>query len=294
MPADNIQRRITIGCDPEFFIFNKQTNELVPAEGLIKGTKEKPYKISCGAVQVDGLSAEVNTDPCESPSQFLDKFDVVVRQLEKMIGPENKLVAAPAVFFKKKQWDSYPEHSKRLGCDPDFNAWDGRMNPAPADSETRPMRTGAGHIHLGWTSGKDLNDPSHFMDCCIVAKQLDYYVGIQSLLWDSDDNRRKLYGKAGAFRPKPYGIEYRTPSNAWTVHHRLIYHVAESSQRALHALFQGITMEEKFGDKAREIINSGDRNWRDTNFAEELVSIVGNRLFPPRIDRSEAKYQIAA
>jgi hypothetical protein len=33
--------------------------------------------------------------------------------------------------------------------------------------------------------------------------------------WDKDTERRKLYGKPGAFRPKPYGCEYRVLSNAW-------------------------------------------------------------------------------
>lgn len=35
-----------------------------------------------------------------------------------------------------------------------------------------------------------------------------------SLLFDSDNNRRSLYGKAGAFRLQPWGIEYRSLSSA--------------------------------------------------------------------------------
>jgi hypothetical protein len=44
---------------------------------------------------------------------------------------------------------------------------------------------------------------------------LDLRLAVPSLIWDKDKKRRLLYGKAGCFRPKPYGMEYRTLSNAW-------------------------------------------------------------------------------
>lgn len=44
---------------------------------------------------------------------------------------------------------------------------------------------------------------------------MDLHLGVPSLVLDKDTERRKLYGKAGAFRPKPYGVEYRTLSNFW-------------------------------------------------------------------------------
>lgn len=38
---------------------------------------------------------------------------------------------------------------------------------------------------------------------------MDIYLGLPSVLIDSDSERRKLYGKAGSFRTTPYGLEYR-------------------------------------------------------------------------------------
>ena len=44
---------------------------------------------------------------------------------------------------------------------------------------------------------------------------MDYAIGVPSVLIDSDKARRRLYGKAGSMRHKPYGVEYRTLSNFW-------------------------------------------------------------------------------
>jgi hypothetical protein len=41
-------------------------------------------------------------------------------------------------------------------------------------------------------------------------------VVIPQLLRDPDRERRKLYGRAGSFRRKDYGVECRALSNYWT------------------------------------------------------------------------------
>jgi len=48
-----------------------------------------------------------------------------------------------------------------------------------------------------------------------VIKALDAYLGLPSVLFEKDGMRRTLYGKAGAYRPTPYGVEYRVLSNFW-------------------------------------------------------------------------------
>jgi hypothetical protein len=129
-----------------------------------------------------------------------------------MLGPEYELVFTSVAHFGKEMIDAQPLEARELGCDPDYNAWTGKVNPVP-DVET-PFRTGAGHIHIGWTQGQNPKNEAHLQVCRHLIRNLDY-VTMPTTLVDTDVTRRKLYGAAGAFRPKSYGVEYRTPSNFW-------------------------------------------------------------------------------
>lgn len=55
--------KFTIGCDPEIFV--KKNGRPVSAFGLVQGTKESPQKTKFGAVQVDGMALEINTNPVD-------------------------------------------------------------------------------------------------------------------------------------------------------------------------------------------------------------------------------------
>ena len=51
-----------------------------------------------------------------------------------------------------------------------------------------------------------------------IIKFLDLMISIPTLVLDNglgSKRRRDKYGKAGCFRPTPYGVEYRTPSCWW-------------------------------------------------------------------------------
>lgn len=201
-----------IGADPELFVKSIVTGEFVSAHGLIPGTKENPYKVKGGAVQVDGMAAEFNINPAKCKKQFIRNVCTVMDGLGKIIGDEYQLVATPTCHFGKKFISAQPLEARILGCDPDFNAYTGEPNPVP--DVDKPFRTGAGHIHIGWTSGQDVSDVDHLAICRHLVRALDIYM-IPMLKYDTDITRRLLYGNAGAFRPKPYGVEYRTPSNFW-------------------------------------------------------------------------------
>lgn len=203
----------TIGADPEMFVVG-QDGTFINGHGLIGGTKEKPFRVRDGAVQVDGMALEFNIDPASSRTEFVRNVRSVKDQLNAMV-KGGRVVAESVAHFDPDWFKRQPKASRILGCDPDFDAWTMSMNPAP--QANRPMRTAAGHVHIGWTEGKDvLNDWDHFEDCAAMIRHLDTIVGPWTVIADpGSEERRSMYGKAGAFRAKPYGVEWRVPSNFW-------------------------------------------------------------------------------
>lgn len=207
--------KITVGCDPEFFLWDTKDKAYVSAHTMVPGDKKNPFKVPNGAIQVDGTAVEFNIDPASSPKKFADSTQSVLNYLRKTIDPRYEFRFVPAIHYDKDYFKSLPKHTKELGCDPDFNAYTSKTNPKPPADKVGTMRTGSGHIHIGWTKNADITDPNHVWDCELFTKAMDAVFKTHSIFWDNDTQRQKLYGNYGAYRPKPYGVEYRVPSNAW-------------------------------------------------------------------------------
>lgn len=243
--------KILVGADPEIFV--GKDGKFVSAHNLLPGTKEEPYKVECGAVQVDGMAAEFNIDPAGSEAEFLHNLDVVIQQLHSMM-PDVEFLPVSSVEFSVDFAKSVPFTALELGCDPDFNAYTGQTNPKP--NMFAMMRTAGGHIHIGGFESDNIYETNHFNDMSRLTMAMDEEVGVYSLAWDENDSRRRLYGQAGSFRPKSYGVEYRTLSNAWLFNKDLQKFVYQGVFRAL----------DKFFDRGwvptgleRNIINSSNR-----------------------------------
>lgn len=251
----------TIGCDPEIFI--TQNGEAVSAHGLIPGTKSEPFKIEGGAYQIDGTALEFNTDPVpyNAFSEWNEKIVVVMKELEKAVKAKGnyKFNISPVQEYNPEYLASLPDESKELGCDPDFCAYTLKENPRP-DGD-RPFRTGAGHIHVGWGANIPIENPEHHEICAGFIKMLDCTVGLLMVCMDRDPRRRELYGKAGAYRAKPYGVEYRYPSNVWIATKTRRKVVFNSIQRAVHYASSGHTVESLLRISEadlQKILNEGD------------------------------------
>lgn len=220
----------TLGSDPELML--KRSGQLVSAIPIIKGTKLEPISLRDGMAQHDNVNAEFGIKPAENENEWVDRHLSVLSQLDTMIGNDVKLFVAASANFPESELDC--EEAKQFACDPDFNAYTCEMNFIDDDAGEKTLRSCGGHIHVG------LDELTEDIDLQINAvKAMDIFLGIPSLLLDKDPTshrRRELYGKAGAHRPKPYGIEYRSLGNFWISHPSLTRLMWRLTRDALEAL----------------------------------------------------------
>lgn len=254
---------ITIGADPELFV--SYNGEFVPACGMVPGTKANPMPVNHGTIQVDGLALEIGITPTSDARRFNNSLVTVMDQLLMLLPDGHAFTEASSATFKSAYWDKLTEDDKRLGCEPDFNAYTLSENPPPV--EQPGFRVAGGHVHVGWTRDADVTDQAHLQACARVARNLDIYLGVPSLIEDKNGSaRRKMYGAAGAFRPKSYGMEYRTLSNYWLFTAPLRDHIFNRTWTVMNNLLRyKIDMCEKLGQevglpRAQHIINTDDRD----------------------------------
>jgi hypothetical protein len=251
-----------IGADPEFFV--RRGNVFISGHTFECGTKAEPMKTKHGAVQVDGVALEANIIPAKSKEEFISNILGVIGDLNEIVaGKGCKIVAQPTVTFKSKYIQALPPEVRALGCNPDYNAYTFAPNDAP-NAEVN-FRTGAGHIHIGWTEGKEHDDFEHFTNCCVLARQMDYFVGLRTLKFDRDNQRRELYGKAGAFRPKPYGMEYRVPSSVWASSEKLMGEVYDATIAACEFANADGDLDKTYQGFAQYAINKNITDWDELN-----------------------------
>lgn len=212
-------KKPSFGYDPEFFLKIKGTDELYPSIGLFGGTKEekKPLpRLGKGfGIEEDNVAVEMTAPPANSKEEFVGNLANMVQHLKdvlipginsKKITPELDLDTRCSGNFEKKYLES--KQAKTFGCSPEMNAYTYDMFVASAENAAN-FRTCGGHIHIGWEGDKSMEIAT------MLIRAMDLYLGLASLFLDEDENRRKLYGKAGSCRITSYGVEYRTLSNFW-------------------------------------------------------------------------------
>jgi Phage phiEco32-like COOH.NH2 ligase-type 2 len=240
-----------LGCDPEVFLFSAGTNKYISSVGLIGGSKDYPMPIDDhgNAVQEDNVTVEFNTPPCKTVEDFKAHINRNKNWIQRRAADLGlQLMIKPSAVFERDQLQSH--EAQTFGCEPDFNAWlDGKRNPRP-NAKNKNLRSCGGHVHIQ----VDHNE----VDILEVIKAMDLFVGCLMLEFDEDKGRRELYGKAGAFRKKSYGVEYRTASNAWIESDDRIQWVWDQTEKALEFVASGRKFTAEEGKMIQDCINNSD------------------------------------
>lgn len=220
---------IRIGADPEMFV-RRQDGTIVPGCGLFGGTKQNPIpfedyeggtrknysgEIGGYAFQEDGVALEFNIPAVTSS----DRFASCIRHAKKVCRNLAASVNLTVNFSSSHTFqleDLTDPRANAIGCSPDRDAYkEGEERNAFSAKDFGTLRFAGGHVHLGYN--KSLVPPH------VMAQYCDLFVGLPSLFHDHQGARRTYYGKAGLYREKDYGIEYRTLSNFWLRDNKSLY-----------------------------------------------------------------------
>lgn len=249
-----ILNNITIGADPELFLINSKTGEVVSSIGIIPGEKGNAYRSDDMpegyGLEIDNILAEFNIPPVMSKESFVDAITYMKNYIKKFIKAKNPnldILCKASMMVNEDQLQS-PE-AKLFGCSVDYNAYTEEPNPKPQGERTN-LRSAGFHIHIGY-------DDCNVDTSLLLIKYLDMYLGVPSVLKDDDTKRRSLYGKAGCFRLTPYGLEYRVLSSYFLSTKITLAWVWNGISKAIKAYHKGYPLADP--ELVQKAINESDK-----------------------------------
>lgn len=200
---------ITFGTDPEFMLV--QDGQYYSAIGIVQGDRENRINIKGHQFFYDNVMAECAIKPGKNRTQVLRNFGECFQIYAQMVDPFRLHIQASQNYPESQL--QHPE-ARHVGCSPDSCAYEMDLKDPPKDIiENTPFRSCGGHIHLG---NPVLTSDGH--EPWLAVYLLDLFLAVPSLWIDQDPTagpRRTLYGQAGRYRTKDYGIEYRSLGNFW-------------------------------------------------------------------------------
>jgi hypothetical protein len=203
-----------LGGDPEVFVKDKLTGKITPSCGKVGGKKGLGIPFGPKRTHIhpkmleDNVTVEINFDPVIDYTQWMDWMAHIWNELQVTLFKKN-LEPIPTSVHKFDPADLNMEGAYVFGCDPDFDAYDVTDSKRILDtSKLGTVRMCGGHLHLGYNNPYQIHPSA-------VAILCDMFLGLPSITYDTQGDRRRSYGLAGLYRPKPYGLEYRTMSNWW-------------------------------------------------------------------------------
>lgn len=207
------QMNFTIGSDPELMVYNRSLGRVVSSLPILPN-KENPIDLHDGIfVYSDNVLMEAKFSPVITKNDFVNSFRQTFIRTKKYLGNNFEIIPMASHVYDDSELKD--REAWRIGCTPSYNCYTNDENEIVKFKNG--MRTGSAHIHIG--NGKLCNYNTRNE----VIRLLDIFVGCASVILERDNidvskARRMYYGRAGEFRPTPYGLEYRvlSPFVLWT------------------------------------------------------------------------------
>lgn len=211
----------SFGTDPEFHLWDEKLGRIVSSMPVLPN---KTYPVDLGdgiRTYSDNVLVEAAMPPSDSAFGIVDTIRLALKKMLHHLTDRYSLIAQASHVYLAEELKPYTHptllngEGKPLvmdpwesGCNPNSDSYTGAQNK-PANFNSG-LRTGSFHIHVGH---EELKPMSVKLD---AIKLLDIYVGCPMVIADKDPTslaRRALYGRAGEYRPTPYGVEWRILGN---------------------------------------------------------------------------------
>lgn len=213
---------VTIGCDPELFIFDNVKQRIVPAIGKIGGSKASPMSLRAGGmVQLDGTVLEFGTAPATSSGGFIRQLQANITEIRTKLdnrfhGRYELRCGALAGYDAE---DIEENHiGLDVGCSPQYkftshNSLQAVGGVYKLSREAIPV---GGHIHVGFGCNLPVTDERLVVSAARFTELFHRHMP-QFIDNDRCMEREGILGIEydAVVRIKPYGLEYRNLPSYW-------------------------------------------------------------------------------
>lgn len=246
---------VQVGSDVEFFLQDRSTGEIVSAEGLVKGSKDDPFKFDENndwfMTSLDNVAYEGNIPPARTADEFIAHFKKLRNYMEASIPRTLKTLAKGSARLDWKYLET--DNAKLYGCSPSQNAWTEMTEFVVANPKSNLRGTGL-HIHIGY------KEPDYDKNLMLI-KAMDLFHSIPAVIIEPEDERKKVgYGKAGNHRQCRYGTEYRSLSSYFASSDELLRWCFNQTQKAIDFINNGRIEEiNPLGEEIQYTINRNSK-----------------------------------
>lgn len=275
-----------LGADPEFFFKNRK-GEVVGSETIIPVSTDINYEDfdsnGEGVLIRDGVAAEINPISATCRENLWRNVTAsMAAAMEFAQQSDCKVIFDTTVELTPENFDVLSPMSKQFGCVPSANAYG--IQTIEEGASSVPVRSAGGHIHIGYKNNADTrNQLVEGTDINTIIKVLDIIAGNTCVLFDQfpgSKERRVNYGRAGEYREKSYGLEYRTLSNFWLRDYRLFGLATGLVRQSIWAIGYDLAETVLGSVNQKDIIDAINNNDKDLAFSnfKKYAPLVANKF----------------